>query len=60
MNKKEKIKELEKLLKDIKVDRAMALNASQYELVANFRDYEKRVLAEKESLEKDLSEEELS
>ena len=29
MNKKEKIKELEKLLKDIKVDRAMALNASQ-------------------------------
>ena len=60
MDKKERIKEFEKLLKGIKIDKAMALNAHQYELVAKFNAYEKNVLAEKEFLEKEDQEEELS
>lgn len=53
MTKEKRIQEIEKLLKNLKVDKQMALNAHQYELVANFRDYEKQLIAEKEFLEKD-------
>lgn len=54
MIKEKRIQEIEKLLKNLKVDKQMALNASQYELVANFKDYEKQLIAEKEFLEKDV------
>jgi hypothetical protein len=57
MDRKERIQELEKLLKILGVDKAMALNSHQYQLVAQFKDYEKALLDEKEWLEREEKDE---
>lgn len=53
---KEKIKELDKLIKKTDMDIAQAMFNHQYEYSANLRKYKRALLAEKEDLERKLLE----
>jgi len=53
---KERIQELNKIIKNTETDRAVAMFNHQFEYAANLKRYKNALLAEKEELEKKLLE----
>lgn len=55
MNNKEKLKELEKAIKNAQGDRIIAKNNHNYEYASNLKKYINELIAEKKALKEELS-----